>query len=170
MNTAQTTKNLAKTIAKQIAGEPLEILKDVKEQVIGSNPQGQSSQPRETREENPEEKYQRELNEKLKSERRIEAFDRELKDITKENLFKDLQAKISEGMEVYIDEYQELSMEQKQVLKAQQEAYEKQKATVENQSEKRSFFGSSKPSRRMGQKQQAQKEQTRVEKPIPPSG
>lgn len=174
MNTAQTTKNLAKTVAKQIAQEPLEILKDAREQVTGSEKPQVGSQPQKTNEENPEEKYQKELNDNLKSSRRMEAFDRELKDIAKENLFKELQEKISKGEEVYIDEYQELSMEQKQVLKAQLEAIEKQKQIREQNQGKENFLQVvSKRGRRlmgMGQKKAAEKQTTRVEKPIPPSG
>lgn len=171
MNTARTTKNLAKTIAKQIAQEPLEILKDAREQVTGvEQPQTQNEQTTRPGEISPQEKAQREALDKMKSGRRMEALDRELADISREGLFKELQQKISEGKEVYVDEYSELSVEQKQVLKAQQEAVEKQKEVMQNQSENKSLFGSSKPSRRFGQKQQAQKEQTRVEKPVPPSG
>jgi|SRR3989344_1989231 len=168
MNTAQTTKNLAKTIAKQIAQEPLEILKTAREQIASDK---LAPQQNEVQKQDIPNNYDAEMSQdKLKSQRIIEAFDRELKDMAKEKLFKELQRRIAEGDEVYIDEYSELSMEQKQVLKAQKEAVEVQKQNAESQNKKTSFFGSSKPSRRFGQKQQAQKEQTRVEKPVPPSG
>ena len=170
MNTAQTTKNLAQKIARQIAQEPLEILKDAREQVVGKVSTSQNQAPRNEEQERIIDRDQKMAQDNMKSGRRVEALDRELKDISRENLFKELQRKISEGQEVYVEQYSELSMEQKQVLKAQQEAVENQKLNTQNQSEGKSLFGSSKPGRKFGQKQQAQKEQTRVEKPVPPSG
>jgi hypothetical protein len=103
----------------------------------------------------------------------MEALNQELKDIEKQDLFKDLQGKISEGEAVPLQDYSELSMEQKQVLKAQMEAVKKQKAQAEyNQASIEVPGVNSKPSRRFGagQKHEAEKQQTRVEKPVPPSG
>jgi hypothetical protein len=103
----------------------------------------------------------------------MEALNRELSDIHKQDLFKDLQAKISQGTIVPLEDYPELSMEQKQVLKAQMEAVRtsrRQDAQASKQLEVPAIH--SKPSRRFGagQKQEAEKQQTRVEKPVPPSG
>jgi hypothetical protein len=63
-------------------------------------------------------------------------------------------------------------MEQKQVLKAQMEAVRIQKLKFEIQNSVEVPAIHSKPSRRFGagQKQEAEKAQTRVEKPVPPSG
>ena len=157
-------KTLAQQIAKQMAQEPLEILKDVKEQVSSSE------QPHESPQNSDEQKKQIEtqnhLNDQLKSSHRLEALQREIEDIRKQDIFKDLQRRISEGEEITLDEYPELSVDQKQVLIAQMEAVRKQKYATQNISEVPSIH--SKPSRRFGagQKQQAQKEQTHVEKPV----
>jgi hypothetical protein len=118
---------------------------------------------------------QQKTQDKMKSGRRMEALETELKDIRKQDLFKDLQGKISQGIEVPLEDYSELSMEQKQVLKAQMEAVKQQKLNAKYSSEKSAPAIVSKPSRRFGaqmrgQKAEAEKQQTRVEKPVPPSG
>ncbi len=178
MNTAkiagQSAKTIAQQIAKQMAQEPLEILKDAKGQVIGvetPKPQENSSQNQ-----NPEiqaitDRNQNEFQDKAKSGRRMEALNQELKDIRKQGLFKDLQNKISQGIEVPIADYTELSMEQKQVLMAQMEAVRAQESAVSKQ-ESGVVEPHSKRGRRFGhgQKAEAEKQQTHVEKPVPPSG
>ena len=129
MNTAkqagQNTRDLAQKIARQMSGEPLEILKDAGSQVAGvetqipreNHPQNQNpgDQAKITGREN-------EQADKAKSARRMEALNREIKDIHKQDLFNDLQGKISQGVDVPIADYFELSMEQKQVLMDQMEA------------------------------------------------
>ena len=114
--------------------------------------------------------HQQELNDKMKSNRLLDALNRELDDIHKQKIFKDLQARIAAGEEITLDEYPELSIEQKQVLLAQMEAVKKQKAASQNNfSDVPAIV--SKPTRRFGagQKHEAEKQQTHVEKPVPPS-
>ena len=182
MNTAQqagqSARDLAQKIAKQMAQEPLEVLKDAGSQVTGL----ESLVSRENSFQNSDSKdqvkilhHQNELQDKNKSSRRMEALNQELKDIHKQDLFKDLQRKISQGIEVPVADYTELSMEQRQVLNAQKEAVENQKREmVYKESQNKTPFLTSKPSRRFGakhgQKAEAEKQQTRVEKPVPPSG
>jgi hypothetical protein len=176
-DTTKSAKSLAQQIAKQMAREPLEILKTASGQVSGMEKQAPGeSQPQP---QNPEEQtklihHQQEIQDKMKSSRQMEALERELSDIRKQDLFSELQKRISEGEEVPLEDYAELSMEQKQVLKAQMEAVEFQKKQSEYTEAQGggSLFGSSKKSRRFGagQKQEAEKQQTRVEKPVPPSG
>ncbi|MFI5241170.1 MAG: hypothetical protein ACHQUA_01920 [Microgenomates group bacterium] len=172
-DTTKSAKSLAQSIAKQMAREPLEILKSVPRQVTGS----ENLSPIEdisggTAPMSSQQKEIQDANEKMKSGRRMEALDRELKDISRERMFKELQKKISEGQDVYLEEYPELSMEQKQVLNAQIEAVKAQIAHQQN-TQGGVIEPSSKKGRRMfnfGKKQQAQKQQTRVEKPMSPSG
>ncbi|KKR63267.1 MAG: hypothetical protein UU02_C0028G0009 [Candidatus Woesebacteria bacterium GW2011_GWA1_40_43] len=128
MGTAKNTQQLAQDLAKQIAQEPLEILREAGKQVAGGEQdtksqdiiqppdiQSSESRPKTTH-------YQNELQDKAKSSRRMEALNQEIADIRKQDLFNDLQSRI--------------------------------------------------PSRRFGagQRHEAEKQQTRVEKPIPPSG
>lgn len=183
MNTAkqvgQSARDLAQKIAKQMAREPLEIIKNAGGQITGTETQKPSeAYPQNQSSENQAKilGHQNELQDKAKSGRRMEALNQELKDIHKQNLFKELQAKISQGFDVPVADFSELSMEQKQVLNAQIEAvkFQKQQAAY-NQSRGGVVMSSSKPSRRMGagqrgQKAEAEKQQTRVEKPVPPSG
>ncbi len=172
-DTTNSAKNLAQQIAKQAAREPLEILKDVKEQTSGEtlNP---SVNPPDNQGEDRKKMVndQEKIGDKIKSGRRMEALTREIEDIRKQSIFKDLQRRISEGEEVSLEEYSELSMEQKQVLMAQMEAVKNQKAMADKNALTEVPTVHSKPSRRFGagQKSQAEKEQTRVEKPVPPSG
>ena len=157
-----------------MAEEPLEVLKNAGGQITGTEtqkPQENSSQNR-----NPEDaaiiiQHQNELQDKAKSGRRMEALNQELKDIHKQDLFKDLQGKISQGIEVPLEDYPELSMEQKQVLKAQMEAVKTQMINKQMINDKL-IIPTSKRGRRFGQtqKQEAERQQTRVEKPVPPSG
>jgi hypothetical protein len=163
----------AQKTVKQIVREPLEILKDVKEQTLGETLN--SSPPPPEKKNSDQEKIieqQGKINDQMKSGRRMEALQKEIDDIRKQDVFKDLQRRISEGEEISLEEYPELSVDQKQVLNAQMEAVRNQKAAANNNVLKEVPTIHSKPSRRFGagQKSQAEKEQTRVEKPIPPSG
>jgi hypothetical protein len=171
-NTTNSARDLAQKIARQVAQEPVEILKDVKEQTVESS--SYSEQPSENKNSDQEKiiAQQKNLNDQAKSTRRMEALEREIEDIRKQGLFKELQAKISAGENVPLEEYTELSIEQKQVLKAQMEAVKNQIVASNQNALTEVPTVNSKPSRRFGagQKQQAEKEQTRTEKPVPPSG
>lgn len=174
MNTAQqagqSARDLAQKIARQMVQEPLEVLKTAEEQVTGPEtpPQNESqnsgSAPK-------SENSQQKLQDNMRSTRRMEALNQELKDIHKQDLFADLQEKISLGEDVPIPDYTELSMEQRQVLIAQKEAMKAQESRISDQ-ESGVIMSHSKRGRRFGQgqKAEAEKQQTRVEKPVPPSG
>lgn len=171
----KSSRQLAQDIARKMAQEPLEILKDAREQTTGietsRQPDSQTASQPDNQQKQIEE--QQKIQDKLRSSRRLEAYQRELEDIRKQDLFRDLQQRIAEGEEIPLEDYSELTMEQKQVLMAQMEAVKFQKKQAEFMSqEKAPLFGSSKKSRKMGssQKQEAEKQQTRVEKPVPPSG
>jgi hypothetical protein len=171
----QSAKNLAQQVAKQMAREPLEMFKDAGSQVTGA--EIQKTQENLPQNQNPEDQakitgHQNELADKARSARRMEALNREIADIQKHDLFKDLQGRISEGEEIPIADYTELSMEQKQVLKAQMEAVRNRKTEIQKNTFTEVPVIRSRPSRRFGagQKQEAERQQTRVEKPIPPSG
>lgn len=167
-------KTLAQQIAKQMAQEPLEILKNAREQTTGEELAGQidkspfGSPPKQTEDQQKALHEQMSQQDKMKSTRLIEALNRELEDIHKQTIFKDLQERIMNGEIVPLEEYTELSVEQKQVLKAQMEAVKNQRAMQAANQSVGVPSTSSKPSRRFGagQKQQAQKEQTRTEKPV----
>lgn len=172
-DTTKSAKSLAQQIAKQIAREPIEILKEAKEQTTGEETSNLPGKPvpehTETQQKKIEE--QKQIQDKMKSSRLYDAFKRELDDIRKQDVFSDLQKRISEGEEIPLEDYPELSMEQKQVLKAEMEAIRMQKK-VQTETVQEVPAVHSKPSRRFGagQKQEAEREQTRVEKPVPPSG
>ena len=172
-NTANTAKTLAQQIAKQMAQEPLEVLKDAREQTTGEAPPQPSNQAGPgSGDQQKQVQNQQELQDKMKSSRLIEALNRELDDIHKQKVFKELQARIASGEEVALEEYTDLSPEQKQVLMAQMEAVKAQRQQAAYEASQSGVPEStSKPSRRFGagQKQQAQKQQTHVEKPVPPS-
>lgn len=172
MNPAQTTKTLAQKIAKQMQDESLEILKDAKEQITGDeNPKQQGGQFPEQEDVLHE---QKKAQDNIKSSRLLEAFQRELEDVRKQNLLNDLQNKIAEGKTVPLEDYPELSLEHKQVLNAQMKAIEER---TENQKAQQGKGGLieivSKKGRKLmnfGKKTAMKREQTHVEKPIPPSG
>lgn len=143
-DSTKSAKNLAKQVAKQMAREPLEVLKAAGRQVGGVEkaPLPQTA-PGITRpkELSPQEKARIEA----RGQRQLAALEAEIKDIQK-------------------------SRQQEAILKAQQE----QQAVAQAQAEKKELPKiPSKPSRKLfgfGQKAQAEKQKTRVEKPLPPSG
>ncbi len=168
--TAKTAEELARGIARQIANEPSEVLKEAVVQIAGDRVQVPDTQTgTEPRQEN--QGYD-EGQDKVKSQRVFGALQKEIEDIRREDTFKDLQAKISQGENPPIDNYTELSMEQKQVLKAQAEAFRNQIIKEQEAGLTEVPTVHSKPSRRFGagQKHEAEKERTRTEKPIQPSG
>jgi len=174
-NTANSAKTLAQQIAKQMAQEPLEVLKDAREQTTGETigqSDGQSARPPEDQQKLVQ--NQQELQDKMKGERRMEALDRELDDIRKQEKFSELQKRISEGEEIPLTDYPELSLEQKQVLNAQMEAVRSQIAKQQEASASGQLVEpGAKKGRKLfnfGKKQSVKQEQTRVEKPVPPSG
>ncbi len=169
-STVRTTQQVAQTIAKQVAQEPSEFLEDVGQQigVEGAKPQENYPQPQgqKVSDGNLQQEQQEDA---AKSQRMMGALQKEIDDIKKQDLFDDLQAKVSQGAEVPLQDYTGLSMEQKQVLKAQMEAYKnQQKKIAEQESFNEVPTIHSKPSRRFGagQKHEAERQQTRVEKPV----
>lgn len=168
MNSA---KSLAQQAAKQIAREPWEILEGVGKQVTGVE------QPPYTENHPPglvPDKARLQEQDKVQCQRRIEALDRELIEIERQRIFNELQRKIQAGQEVYLNDIAELSYEQKDVLKAQMETIKTQMANDKYANVKSLAEPAAKPSRRFafgkGAKAQAQKEQTKTERPLPPSG
>ena len=143
----KTTKQLAQDAARKIAKEPFEVLKTAGRQVSGmeaGEPASQeTSQTSEPQGPKPEE---RALSQKIKEKdtRLIQALETEIKEIR---------------------EKKERQEEEERIQVAQDAQKEEQpKTLVEPATKKgRKLFG-------FGQKGQAEKLQTRVEKPIPPSG
>jgi len=134
MNTVQSaakqSKKAAQQIAKQMAREPFEVLKTARRQVTNQE-SSPSRAPATSAQEAPSESKEAPpaVSEELdreKSRRRIEAHRRELESIQSQKTFEDLQKRISEGEEIPVENFSELSMEQKQVLRAQAEAVKKQ--------------------------------------------
>ena len=102
----------------------------------------------------------------------MEAFQRELADIRKGELFKDLQRRIAQGEEISLQDYPELSLEQKQVLKAQIEAVKARDSKFQI-SDSNLVEPVAKKGRQLfnfGKKQEVKRQQQRVENIIPPSG
>ncbi|MDP3994478.1 MAG: hypothetical protein Q8P91_01450 [bacterium] len=161
MNSAKT---VAQQVAKQMAQESPEILDNRETQGTGAEqPIDRSRAVDQT---------QLQQQDKLASVRRMEALDTELKDIRRQRLFNDLQRRIQEGQEVFLNDITELSYEQKDVLKAQMEVVKHHTSNIVHPVSL--VEPASKPSRRFafgkGAKAQALKQQTKTERPLPPSG
>lgn len=179
-DTSKSAKSIAQNIAKQVAEEPLEILKNAGAQMVGSEAgwsgvqtAGQPDSQTSSGQPDNGVSAQQKLEDQTFAQRQMQALQREINDIRKQGIFKDLQARISNGEYIPLQDYPELSMEQKQVLKAQIEAVKIQQTQAKYQANLQEVpTVHSKPSRRFGagQKHEAEKAQTRVEKPIPPSG
>lgn len=158
-----------KKIIKQIAQEPLEILKTARSQVSGEK---QVLPQEEIRKEAKAEDSGSQIQDKMKSTRLVEAYQRELTDIQKEELFKDLQRRIAQGEEIPLEDYPGLSLEQRQVLKAQMEAVKIRNAEsgMQNVELQEPVAKKSRRLFNFGKKQEVKRQQTRVERIVPPSG
>ena len=138
-DTGKSARDLAKQAAKQIAREPLEILKQAGRQVGGEVLPAPT--PQEGLQEQGANAVKPELREKIKSQDRrlIQALEKEIEDI-----------------------------------KAQKKmAGEAQESQPQEEPQKPLVEPSTKPSRKLfsfGRKAQAERQKTRVEKPIPTSG
>lgn len=170
-DTKKTTQQIAQQIAKQVAQEPLEILKQAGKQISeteNSTPDSAKEPPQEKKEEATPE-----LKKKIavQDQRNLQAYEKEIEDIRREKIFADLQRRIAEGEIVNLTDIPELTREQIEVLQAQQAAVSSRKEEVEKQKpliepttkQSRDLFG-------RGQKAQAEKQKTHVERPLPPSG
>lgn len=172
MNTAQ-VKQAIKKSAQQMAQEPLELLRNATKQVTGvenlpnSNPEPQQEQSKEDVIPQEETNCQKKVAEQ--DGRHLQALESELKDIRRQKLFKELMKRIQEGEDVPIEEFSELSYEQRDVMIAQTEAVKNRNVQQVASSVEMPI---AKRGRKMGggQKGAAKRETTRVEKPVPPSG
>lgn len=171
MNTTAQVKQAIKKSVQQMAREPLELLKTANGQISGSEIESfepiSKNEPEPNRDEVNEQKYKEQKAEQ--DGRHLQALESELKDIRRQKIFETLMQRIQNGEEVPLEEFTELSFEQKDVLKAQIEAVRTRNLQpVTNELPELSL----KRGRKMGggQKGAARRETTRVEKPVPPSG
>ena len=171
MNTAQVKKAIKKS-AQQIAQEPLELLKNVARQVSGEELKPNAGPDMHQDRSDPEipqdeTNYKKQVTEQ--DGRHLQALESELKDIRRQKIFKDLMQRIQNGEDVPLEEFAELSFEQKDVLKAQIQAVKDRNLQQVTSSVD---MPQAKRGRKMGggQKGAAKREETRVEKPVPPSG
>lgn len=124
----QSAKQIAINAAKQAARESNEFLKEAGKEVLGT-PEApkHEERPQEPAKETPQEPPKKDLS-------FLNNYKGELEQIHRDNLFKELQQKIAEGIEIPLEDYiKELSVEQREVLKAQMEAVKMQKAAAKNQ-------------------------------------
>ena len=169
MNTTAQVKQAIKKTPQQFV-DPLELLKTAKDQIMGPENGQQQTQESITSQNNGPTAEENDYKQKISEQdgRHLQALETELKDIRRQKTFKSLMQKINSGIDVFLEEFSELSYEQKDVLKAQIEAVRTRNSQpVTDQL----IEPISKKGRQMfGQKQSAQKQTTRVEKPVPPSG
>lgn len=173
MNTTAQVKQAIKKSAQQMANEPLELLKSAAKQVTGSENLPFTESPKVQEQPKEDSVPQEEINYKKRvaeqDGRHLQALESELKDIRRQKLFNDLMKRIQNGEDIPLEEFTELSYEQKDVLKAQMQAV---KARNAQPIQSGIDMPAAKRGRRMGggQKKSAQQQTTRVEKPVPPSG
>ncbi len=129
----QTAKQIAVSAAKKAAYESNEILKTAGQQILSSPETSQQKpQPEEQKTVTPQKEAEARKEASLKN--MMRSYEGELNQIKRDNLFKELQRKISEGIEVPLEDFaNELSSEQKDVLKAQIEATLSQQSSQNSQ-------------------------------------
>jgi hypothetical protein len=170
-DTKKTTQQIAKQVAKQMAEEPFEIFKKAGQQISGTEKtEDITREPEEKKPFQTREEVQLKQKIEVQGQRQMQALQKELEDIENQKLFNDLLKRVTEGEIIPLENFPQLSIEQKDVLKAQMEAVkmrkeeEKKEKPVEEPETKKSRklfgFGSS----------QAEKQKTHVEKILPPSG
>ncbi|MDO8341015.1 MAG: hypothetical protein Q7T59_03505 [Candidatus Woesebacteria bacterium] len=172
MNTTAQIKQAIKKSARVISDEPLEILKNAKDQITGSEDYFSENEKNNEMFENDSSVRDEEQQYKTKvfeqDGRHLEALETELKDIRRQKLFNEIMQKIQDGINVSVEEFSELTYEQREVLKAQVEVAKNKKIQSLNQNNGL-IEPASKKGRRLGvfgQKQAAEKQTTRVENPI----
>ncbi len=171
MNTTAQVKQAIKKSAKTFADEPLELLKSARKQITGEEMPEDQDYEKSNVIQGPSQEEQKYKKEKEEQDgRHIEALESELKDIRRQKIFNELMQRIQNGEDIPLEEFSQLSYEQKDVLKAQMEAIKKQKLNAESTNNQLVEPTAKKGRQLMGQKQSAQKQTTRVEKPVPPSG
>lgn len=161
--------------SKVFINEPLEILKSARDQVLRPENSPQQKQevepPQSSESTQKEEDYKKQRVEQ--DGKQLEVLESELKDIRRQKLFNDLMQRIQSGEDVPLEEFSELSYEQKDVLKAQVEVTKQQKVNIKNSNNKNLIEPTAKKGRRfmgLNRKQAAEEQQTRVEKRLSPSG
>ena len=173
MNTTAQVKQAIKKSVQQLQQEPLELLKAATRQITGEElkPNADPERPQGEKSDSEEPQSDQDYKKKVAEQdgRHLQALESELKDIRRQKLFNDLMRRIQNGEDIPLEEFTELSYEQRDVLKAQIQVVKTHNSQpVTSQLE----APSTKRGRKMGggQKGAAKKEQTRVEKPVPPSG
>ncbi len=163
----QTAQQIAAQVAKQTIHESNEFLKSAREQIAPSVQPQQSEKPQEKKEDYKvdEERF------KAESKRLMQTYESELNQIRRDNLFKDLQRKVSEGEDISLESYQnELSFEQKDVLKAQMEIVQNQRKMVASQEKSSPLQVIAKKGRNAMMGMFKKKNEQHVEMRQPPSG
>lgn len=144
---AKSAKTLAQQVARQVAREPIEVLKQAGQQVAGKEPEASQRGPLQETKPAREGGVDPQLKLKMEAQgqRQLAALEAEIKDI-------------------------QIRKQQEAAAKAQEE----RAIAAQSQAEKKELPKvPARPSRRLfgsGQKAQAEKQKTRVEKPLPPSG
>jgi len=171
MNTTAQVKQAIKKSAKTFSDEPLELLKSARRQITGEEMPDDQGSEEPSAVQGPSQEEQKYKQQKEDQDgRQMEALESELKDIRRQKIFNELMQRIQNGEDIPLEEFSQLSYEQKDVLKAQMEAIKKQKLNAESTNNQLVEPTAKKGRQLMGQKQSAQKQTTRVEKPVPPSG
>ena len=169
----KTVKNLAQQAAKQAIQEPLEILKGAGKQIVGAETQDITQNENVSEEPGKSQKSsssQEAAKLEAQGARQLQALEAELKDISKHDVFSDIQAKISNGEYVPLQDYPELSYEQREVFKAQAEAMKERKMMGEKRQTPLVEPPPKKGRQIAGMPGHVQKQQTHVERVQPPSG
>ena len=173
----KSARSNAQQIARQMAREPLEILKGIPQQISPVENLNNDKLPNQGDFQNGQ-KSQKDIQElkradNAKSQRMLFDLEQEIKRIKREKLYYDLMAKVQGGEYVPLQDYPELSFEERQVLNAQYQAVLERMNNAENS--KSLIEPSSRHSRRFGMgRKPSQNQMESVSKKVdvikPPSG
>ncbi len=177
-NIASQIKSAPQDIAKKVAEETSEVLDDVITQVLGKKDISNNSQNNDSSNFlglNREASFSEEEKNRQKQAdlSRLRELESEIEKIGIEKTIRELQEKIMAGETVYLENYPNIPIEQKQVLRAQMEAVRERLAS-QQQAQQPKSEPSTRLSRRLfgfgGSKKHAEDLQRSTETRMPPSG
>jgi len=138
-NIPQTAKQAAINVARQTARESNEFLKSAREQIAPTREENKGGVNSENSNSEPKKDKEQDIAKIREHSGFMQTYKHELEQIRKDNLFKKLQKDVTSGVEVPLAEYlNDLSSEQREVLKAQMEAVKVRKMQEEEAKKKES--------------------------------
>lgn len=165
----KTSKQIAIDAARKLAQEPVEILRDIPDQILGIERKVESK-PQQNSQGGGENLKDLDAKDRQKAKRISSALTAEMEDIRRQNIFDELQKKVSRGELVTQAEMSPLTYSERDMLVGQMEMIK-----MQNQNASRGTILTEPPSKRRrglfsGMKTRLSRMERKTENRMPPSG